>query len=294
MDETGGVGMIVLIVILAVAAGAGAFFFFSANEKKKRLAKKSEFESKKRRGKNGQQESSDERREREAKERAEEAERLTREALGENYRKEPEKEETQSPLTFPIVENEVPSREADSSTTEDDENTIALVGKDDLTPKDASEESYLAKESLKKEESTPQAKTPEKEEEGRGFVLLVDDSKVVRIKTSKFLLAKGFKVETAVDGQEALEKIEAGLAPDVVLTDAEMPRLDGFVLTEKLKSDSLTKDLAVVLMTGHASLHAEADKMGMLDGFVTKPFNEDKLERLLANICANAWAKRKM
>jgi len=79
-------------------------------------------------------------------------------------------------------------------------------------------------------------------------VLLAEDSAVTRIQEKRILENAGYRVITAVDGQEALEKLEQAGA-DIVVSDITMPRLDGLELTARIRKHPQYQDLPVVLMT---------------------------------------------
>src|SRR6185295_12202298 len=83
-------------------------------------------------------------------------------------------------------------------------------------------------------------------------VLLVDDSPIARATESALVRALGHTVEEAVDGEDAVQKLAAG-AYDVMLTDVQMPRMDGFQLTRRLKSSAATARLPVIILSSLAS-----------------------------------------
>ena len=78
--------------------------------------------------------------------------------------------------------------------------------------------------------------------------MVTDDSKVVRVKTSRLLAAHQFRVVLAEDGVQALALI-AQEAPQVLITDVEMPGMDGLSLTRALRADPRTAALPVVMIT---------------------------------------------
>jgi two-component system cell cycle sensor histidine kinase/response regulator CckA len=84
---------------------------------------------------------------------------------------------------------------------------------------------------------------------GSERVLLVEDNEAVRLSMAKLLAALGYAVTTAVDGMDALERIDAGLDVDVVLTDLAMPRLGGAELATSLAERK--PDLPVMFMSGN-------------------------------------------
>ena len=88
-----------------------------------------------------------------------------------------------------------------------------------------------------------------------GRVLVVDDSEVIRTLICVNLEMEGFEVVTAVDGQDALDKVHDA-APDVMTIDVKMPRLDGFDTVARLRADPRTSALKVAMVTACAQ---EAD-----------------------------------
>ena len=118
----------------------------------------------------------------------------------------------------------------------------------------------------------------------RRRVLVVDDSAVIRSLISVNLELEGFEVVTAVDGQDALDKIHE-VAPDVVTIDVVMPRLDGFDTVARLRADPRTRHLKIAMVTACAQ---EADiRKGHtvgVDAYVTKPFDPDTLVRTVREL----------
>jgi two-component system, chemotaxis family, sensor kinase CheA len=88
-------------------------------------------------------------------------------------------------------------------------------------------------------------------------ILIVDDSVTTRTLEKNILEAAGFDIRIATDGQEALNAIAAYGVPDLIISDVSMPKLDGFGLTERIKSDPRTAEVPVILVT---SLDSVEDK----------------------------------
>lgn len=110
-------------------------------------------------------------------------------------------------------------------------------------------------------------------------ILVVDDEEDVRDLLSRFLLKRGYQVETAADGEEALEAVRQN-PPDVVLLDIRLPKLDGLSVLEVLRREA--REVAIITMSGVAD-EATARKsleLGAAD-FITKPFNLPYLETSL-------------
>jgi CheY-like chemotaxis protein len=110
------------------------------------------------------------------------------------------------------------------------------------------------------------------------LVLIVDDVDHGREICAEYLEFRGFRVATAVDGLEALDKAFA-LLPDVILMDLSLPGIDGWEATRRLKQDARTREIPVVALTAHAlpSAHERAKEAGC-DSVVTKPCLPKDLE----------------
>ncbi len=125
------------------------------------------------------------------------------------------------------------------------------------------------------------------DEQSRGPTVLVveDDPVILRLLSVTFDM-EGFKVLTAVDGNEAIE-VAVSDRPDAVITDIMMPKLDGLAVLAELKADTRTAEIPVVLLSARAQT---ADVRKGLDAgaddYVTKPFEPfdliDLVNKLLA------------
>ena len=111
------------------------------------------------------------------------------------------------------------------------------------------------------------------------LVLIVDDVDDGREICAEYLQYRGFRVATAADGLEALEKAFE-LIPDVILMDLSLPKLDGWEATRRLKQDERTRAIPVIALTAHAhaSTHDRALEAGC-DSVVTKPVFPRDLEQ---------------
>jgi chemosensory pili system protein ChpA (sensor histidine kinase/response regulator) len=115
-------------------------------------------------------------------------------------------------------------------------------------------------------------------------ILLVDDSLSVRRVVSQTLKRNGYTVTTAADGQEALDLLSEH-SFDAVITDLEMPRLNGFELTEEIRRRKNLSTLPVAMLTSRASdKHAQlAIELGVNE-YLTKPLDDAKLEKFLGSV----------
>jgi chemosensory pili system protein ChpA (sensor histidine kinase/response regulator) len=114
------------------------------------------------------------------------------------------------------------------------------------------------------------------------LVLVVDDSLTVRRVTQRLLVREGYRVVLAKDGLDALEKLAEEL-PSIVLSDIEMPRMDGFDLVRNMRADSRLSRLPVVMITSRiAQKHRDhAAELGV-NHYLGKPYSEEELLGLVA------------
>jgi len=120
------------------------------------------------------------------------------------------------------------------------------------------------------------------------LVMVVDDSLTVRRVTQRLLVREGWRVVTAKDGLDALEQL-AEERPLVLLSDIEMPRMDGFDLVRNLRADPRLADLPVIMITSRiAQKHRDyAAELGV-QHFLGKPYSEDELLALVARYAGAA------
>ncbi|MEB3754852.1 Hpt domain-containing protein [Acinetobacter sp. MD2(2019)] len=120
-----------------------------------------------------------------------------------------------------------------------------------------------------------------KVQRARQCIMIVDDSVTVRKVTTRLLERQGYDVVTAKDGMDAIEQIEH-IKPDLMLLDIEMPRMDGFEVTNILRHHVVYHDLPIIMITSRTGeKHRErAFSLGVTQ-YMGKPFQETDL---LANI----------
>jgi two-component system chemotaxis response regulator CheY len=108
-------------------------------------------------------------------------------------------------------------------------------------------------------------------------ILTVDDSASMRALLNHALTSQGFNVAQAEDGEVALEWLAMNEV-DVVITDINMPRLDGFGLIEKLRQGSRHRDRPILVLTTESSEEKKARaRQAGATGWIVKPFDPEKL-----------------
>jgi chemosensory pili system protein ChpA (sensor histidine kinase/response regulator) len=109
------------------------------------------------------------------------------------------------------------------------------------------------------------------------LVMVVDDSLTVRKITGRLLTREGYRMETAKDGVDALEKMH-DLIPDLVLLDVEMPRMDGFELARVMRSDDKLKHVPIIMITSRtADKHRNHAMEIGVNIYMGKPYQEATL-----------------
>ena len=110
----------------------------------------------------------------------------------------------------------------------------------------------------------------------RPGVLVVDDSPTALEAARRLLEDHRYRVVTATHGKDAWAALQ-DLHPDLILTDIEMPHLDGFGLLRMVRADLALADVPVVFMTANPVHHIRAGKQTGINGFVVKPYREEDL-----------------
>lgn len=136
---------------------------------------------------------------------------------------------------------------------------------------------YVSEEKVLKEEPSDEKQTK---------VLVVEDSLIVRELEKSILLSNGFLVETAQNGEIAYQKLLDNNNYDVIITDIEMPVMDGFELAEKIKTNKDFQNIPIIMITSHnrQDYKERAFKMG-IHAYVNKNYFEgDKLIEMLKKL----------
>lgn len=105
-------------------------------------------------------------------------------------------------------------------------------------------------------------------------VLVVDDSSTVRNEVCAFLKDAGLSVIPAVDGKDGLEKLRANPSIKLVVSDVNMPNMDGLTMAEKIRGDLKNPSVNIVMLTTENSpAIKERGKAAGIKGWIVKPFN---------------------
>ncbi|GFM37534.1 response regulator [Desulfovibrio psychrotolerans] len=109
-------------------------------------------------------------------------------------------------------------------------------------------------------------------------ILIVDDSKTVRNLVAFIMKKEGFKVTTAEDGLDGLEKLYSAERIDLIISDVNMPRMDGFTFIKTVREQEAYRDLPIVMLSTEGQ---DKDiQMGMTLGanlYMVKPAQPDKM-----------------
>lgn len=126
----------------------------------------------------------------------------------------------------------------------------------------------------------------------RPLVLLVEDDRDGRLMFTEWLEGAGFRVDQAHNGLQALERA-FDLLPDAILTDLNIPGIDGYELTRRLKNDPRTSRIPILAVTGYAPFQdpARADRAGC-DAIFPKPCDPDEVRRTLTTLITEARGRR--
>jgi cellulose synthase/poly-beta-1,6-N-acetylglucosamine synthase-like glycosyltransferase/DNA-binding response OmpR family regulator len=113
----------------------------------------------------------------------------------------------------------------------------------------------------------------EVEPTSKGAVLVVDDDEMILALVSHGLRSAGYQVTTAESGTQALERL-AEAVPDVIVSDVNMPDMDGFSLVRELRQDEALRALPLVFLTSRAEADDVVSGLGLgADDYLTKPFS---------------------
>lgn len=114
-------------------------------------------------------------------------------------------------------------------------------------------------------------------------IMIVDDSKTIRQQVSFTLSKGGYEVIEAEDGADGIEKLKANSDVAMVISDVNMPNMNGLEMVEKLKNDGSTVPVIMLTTEGAADLIQRAKDAGA-KGWLVKPFQPDQLVAAVTKI----------
>lgn len=127
-----------------------------------------------------------------------------------------------------------------------------------------------------REEAIAEAHQARKRGDRRPVVLVVDDSSTIIGSIKKSLEERQYRVVVAANGREAWSALQ-DLKPDIVVSDIEMPVMDGLTLLRMIRLDIDLANLPVILMSANASAMVQAGKQDGVSGLLAKPFDDRDL-----------------
>ena len=118
-------------------------------------------------------------------------------------------------------------------------------------------------------------------------ILAVDDSKTMRDMIAFTLRNAGFEVIQAEDGKDALRVLEAAGQVDLVITDLNMPHMDGFALVTQLRTMGSYRTTPILMLTTESDVEKKQQgRASGASGWIVKPFNPEKLVEAVNKVCA--------
>ena len=109
-------------------------------------------------------------------------------------------------------------------------------------------------------------------------ILVLDDSATIIMSLSRILKNAGYQVDTAVNGKEGMAKLVGGLKPNVILTDLNMPQMDGIAFIKEARKTASTRFTPIIVLTTESGTQKrdEARAAGA-SGWLTKPTEPEQL-----------------
>lgn len=118
-------------------------------------------------------------------------------------------------------------------------------------------------------------------------ILVVDDSSTVRDEVGGFLSKAGLDVATAVDGKDGLAKLKADPGIRLIITDVNMPNMDGLTMAEKVRGELGNNSVNIIMLTTESSTSMkERGKAAGIKGWIVKPFNGAAVLETLKKLAA--------
>ena len=116
-------------------------------------------------------------------------------------------------------------------------------------------------------------------------ILVVDDSPTMRQMVAFTLTNAGYKVVEAGNGKEALTKVTTGTKPDLVVTDLNMPEMDGITLIKEIRKNAALKFTPILMLTTEsADDKKKAGQAAGATGWIVKPFNPEQMMAVIKKV----------
>ncbi len=120
-----------------------------------------------------------------------------------------------------------------------------------------------------------------------GKILIVDDSSTVRDEVAGFLRRNGLEVETAVDGKDGLAKLRGRQDIRLVVSDINMPEMDGLTMVEKIRGELNNAGVNIIMLTTESSpAMKERGKAAGVRGWIVKPFKGEAVLETFRKLAA--------
>ncbi len=116
-------------------------------------------------------------------------------------------------------------------------------------------------------------------------ILIVDDAPTMRQMVNFTLSAQDYKVVEAADGEEAIEKLKGGLRPNLVITDLNMPRMDGITLIRAIRELPACRFTPIIMLTTESmEAKKQEGKQAGATGWIVKPFTPEQLLKVVGMV----------
>lgn len=116
-------------------------------------------------------------------------------------------------------------------------------------------------------------------------ILLIDDSPIVLTSMKKIVGHNGYDIDTSLSGEDAMEKINAGYRPDLIITDLNMPGMDGVDVIKEARGVGACRFIPILILTTESSAaQKERARAAGATGWLVKPVMPDKLFSVLNQV----------
>jgi len=120
-------------------------------------------------------------------------------------------------------------------------------------------------------------------------ILVVDDSITMVMSLKSTLVLNGFQAESASNGREALDKLKAGLRPDLIVTDINMPEMDGMELVRAIRATPGLKFIPILTLTTESAMAKKSEgKLAGATGWLVKPVSGNDLVTVIKKVLPGA------